>query len=183
MNPVEVNSAVKQLIQWDADRIAALVTGLIFGAIVVWWVMHRLRPKPATGAIDVEISNEQLAQMKAKFQRLTAEKQELEDQLQQLRDENQSLQEENERLKAAEPGSGSAGEEVDLDDIFGAGTGSERVVYYQGRKYRFCGYGPNNCRIQELDGSKPSFLAKTHLLYHDAEGKQRITRDSIVVKR
>ena len=29
MNPVEINNTVKQLLQWDIDRIAALVTGLI----------------------------------------------------------------------------------------------------------------------------------------------------------
>jgi len=187
MNPIDINNTVRQLLQWDVERIAALVTGLIFGGLGVLWLMQRLRPKPTSSrAEDMEISNEQLAQMKARFQQLSAEKQQLEDQVQQLQDVNQALREENERLKAQKPvvsGSGREGDELDLDVLLGRSDTSERTVYYQGRKFRFCGFGPSNCRIEPLDGSKPSFLVPTHQLFHDAEGKRRITRDSIVVKR
>jgi len=60
------------------------------------------------------------------------------------------------------------------------GSAVSRTAFYQGRAHRFLKFGGQNCRIEALDGS-PSFLAPTHEIFHDQNGTQRITRDSVVL--
>jgi hypothetical protein len=41
MNPVELSETIKKLLQWDIDRLASLLAGMIIGGFVVWWLMAR----------------------------------------------------------------------------------------------------------------------------------------------
>jgi hypothetical protein len=41
MTPVQLNETVKQLLLWDIDRTAALITGIILGAVAAWWLMRQ----------------------------------------------------------------------------------------------------------------------------------------------
>jgi hypothetical protein len=41
MTPVQLNETVKQLLLWDIDRTAALITGIIIGAVAAWWLMRQ----------------------------------------------------------------------------------------------------------------------------------------------
>lgn len=61
-----------------------------------------------------------------------------------------------------------------------AAVGS-RLVFYRGDEHRFLNFGGRNCRIEPLAGG-PSFLAPTHELFHDRDGRARITRDTIVAR-
>jgi cellulose biosynthesis protein BcsQ len=43
MNPLDVHNFVRLLLEWDAERISALVTGLLFGGFAVWtYARHKI---------------------------------------------------------------------------------------------------------------------------------------------
>jgi hypothetical protein len=65
MTPLEVHKSVQELLQWDADRLAALLTGLVFGGVLVWWFLRRKRPARSSGNDDVQRTNQEFAELRA----------------------------------------------------------------------------------------------------------------------
>ncbi len=41
MNPVQLSDTIKQLLQWDIDRTASLIAGIIIGVSATWWLMRK----------------------------------------------------------------------------------------------------------------------------------------------
>lgn len=103
MTPLEFHKTVQELLQWDADRIATLLTGLVFGGVPVWWFLRRKKTARPSADDGVQRTDRDLDALRAKVRGLTEDKQRLEQ-------ENQSLKEEVARLKRE-------AEAIELDQI------------------------------------------------------------------
>jgi len=77
MNPVDVHEAVRRFLEWDIDRIAALIAGLLIATVIAW----RLRSHLHAQVKDLKTENDRSAR----------EIRDLQDKVQQLRDQNHSL--------------------------------------------------------------------------------------------
>ena len=104
MNPLEVNNAIKEFLAWDTARIAALLTGLIFGALGVWRLYHRrqgLKSQTGNGEGDMEISDEKVAKFNKEMNKRQQRIAELENTNRELEDRNRQLDREKQALEIA----------------------------------------------------------------------------------
>jgi regulator of replication initiation timing len=99
MTPLEFHKSVQELLQWDADRLTALLTGLIFGGVSVWWFLRRNRTARSSEDYKLQRTDQELADLRANVRGLTEDKHRLEQEKQALKNEVTRLKREPESIE------------------------------------------------------------------------------------